>query len=95
MLRRDDGLPGASPRRGGTPGGARPPRPRPGGATGDPAADPVPPPPPAQRFVNGLGMRLVGKSDLSTGNQTYASYALRSGDLVMAFTAPYGLKSPK
>jgi len=37
----------------------------------------------------------VGKSDLSTGNQTYASYALRSGDLVMAFTAPYGLKSPK
>lgn len=45
----------------------------------------------AQRFVYGLGMRLVAKSDHSTGNQTFASYVAQSGDLVMAFTAPYGI----
>ncbi|CAN6701612.1 unnamed protein product [Malus baccata var. baccata] len=28
-------------------------------------------------------------SDISTGNQTHASYLLRSGDLVFLFTAPY------
>ncbi|KAM1218856.1 hypothetical protein ACFX13_046811 [Malus domestica] len=34
-------------------------------------------------------MPMVAKSDLSTGNQTHASYLLRSGDLVFLFTAPY------
>ncbi|KAB2613313.1 4-hydroxyphenylpyruvate dioxygenase [Pyrus ussuriensis x Pyrus communis] len=43
----------------------------------------------ALQFSWGLGMPMVGKSDLSTGNQTHASYPLRSGDLVFLFTAPY------
>ena len=30
-----------------------------------------------RRFALGLGMRLVAKSDQSTGNSTYASYVLR------------------
>lgn len=34
-------------------------------------------------------MDLVAKSDLSTGNQRFASYALKSGGLQMVFTAPY------
>lgn len=44
------------------------------------------------RFAWGLGMQLVAKSDQSTGNSTFASYVLRSNDLVFAFTAPYGSK---
>ncbi|WCJ22364.1 4-hydroxyphenylpyruvate dioxygenase [Euphorbia peplus] len=43
----------------------------------------------ARRFSWGLGMPLVAKSDLSTGNFTHASYLLRSGDLNFLFTAPY------
>ncbi|CAN6571272.1 unnamed protein product [Malus baccata var. baccata] len=43
----------------------------------------------ALRFSWGLGMPMVAKSDLSTGNQTHASYLLRSGDLNFLFTAPY------
>lgn len=43
----------------------------------------------ARRFSWGLGMPLVAKSDLSTGNQIHASYLLRSGDLRFLFTAPY------
>ncbi|KAJ8749314.1 hypothetical protein K2173_018797 [Erythroxylum novogranatense] len=43
----------------------------------------------ARRFSWGLGMPLVAKSDLSTGNHTHASYLLRSGDLCFLFTAPY------
>lgn len=43
----------------------------------------------ARRFSWGLGMPLVAKSDLSTGNQAHASYLLRSGDLCFLFTAPY------
>ena len=39
-------------------------------------------------------MTLVAKSDQSTGNSVFASYALQSHDLVMAFTAPYSLKAP-
>ena len=37
----------------------------------------------------GLGMHMVAKSDLSTGNQHYASYVLQSKELVFTFTAPY------
>lgn len=44
----------------------------------------------ARRFSGGLGMRLSAKSDLSTGNHEFASLACRSGELVFAFTAPYG-----
>jgi 4-hydroxyphenylpyruvate dioxygenase len=43
-----------------------------------------------KRFMLGLGMRLVAKSDLSTGNKHSASYALQTGDMMMCFTAPYG-----
>mmetsp|Transcript_32180 Transcript_32180/g.81790 ORF Transcript_32180/g.81790 Transcript_32180/m.81790 type:complete len:476 (-) Transcript_32180:554-1981(-) len=42
-----------------------------------------------KRFQTGLGMGLVAKSDLSTGNSCFASYALQSHELVFAFTAPY------
>ncbi len=34
-------------------------------------------------------MRMVAKSDLSTGNKYYASYVLQSNELILAFTAPY------
>ncbi|KAI3457687.1 hypothetical protein Pfo_014350 [Paulownia fortunei] len=43
----------------------------------------------AKRFSWGLGMPLVAKSDLSTGNSAHASYLLRSGQLNFLFTAPY------
>ncbi|KAH6780980.1 4-hydroxyphenylpyruvate dioxygenase [Perilla frutescens var. hirtella] len=43
----------------------------------------------ARRFSWGLGMPLVAKSDLSTGNSAHASYLLRSGELSFLFTAPY------
>ncbi|KDP45435.1 hypothetical protein JCGZ_09684 [Jatropha curcas] len=43
----------------------------------------------ARRFSWGLGMPIVVKSDISTGNVTHASYLLRSGDLNFLFTAPY------
>ena len=41
------------------------------------------------RFSWGLGMNLVAKSDQSTGNSAFASYAVQSGELVFAITAPY------
>ncbi|XP_010053920.2 4-hydroxyphenylpyruvate dioxygenase [Eucalyptus grandis] len=43
----------------------------------------------SHRFSWGLGMPIVAKSDLSTGNATHASYLCRSGDLCFLFTAPY------
>eukprot|EP00245_Coleochaete_scutata_P000081 TRINITY_DN10084_c0_g2_i2.p1 TRINITY_DN10084_c0_g2~~TRINITY_DN10084_c0_g2_i2.p1 ORF type:complete len:440 (-),score=92.45 TRINITY_DN10084_c0_g2_i2:504-1823(-) len=45
-----------------------------------------------RRFSWGLGMQLVAKSDQTTGNQTYASYAIQSNELVFVFTAPYSSK---
>lgn len=48
-----------------------------------------------RRFQWGLGMQLVAKSDMSTGNQQYASYVLQSNELVFAFTAPYSGKVEK
>ena len=42
-----------------------------------------------KRFMSGLGLDLVGKSDQSTGNQAHASYFLQSNDVKMVFTAPY------
>ena len=44
-----------------------------------------------RRFSAGLGMKLVAKSDNTTGNSAYSSYVLNSGDLTFAFSAPYGL----
>jgi hypothetical protein len=42
-----------------------------------------------KRFLLGLGMELVSKSDQSTGNTKHASYVLQSGEMKMVFTAPY------
>ena len=44
----------------------------------------------ASRFAVALGMQMVAKSDMTTGNSVYASYVLRSNDLVFVFSAPYG-----
>lgn len=43
----------------------------------------------SKRFSWGLGMPLVAKTDLSTGNSLYASYAIKSNELTFIFTAPY------
>ncbi|KAF8043511.1 hypothetical protein BT93_A1740 [Corymbia citriodora subsp. variegata] len=43
----------------------------------------------SRRFSWGLGMPVVAKLDLSTGNATHAFYLCRSGDLCFLFTAPY------
>jgi 4-hydroxyphenylpyruvate dioxygenase len=37
-------------------------------------------------------MNLVAKSDMTTGNKKYASYAVQSGEMVFVFTAPYSSK---
>lgn len=42
-----------------------------------------------KRFMYGLGMNLVAKSDLTTGNKKYLSYAINSNELTFVFTAPY------
>lgn len=42
-----------------------------------------------KRFLIGLGMELISKSDQSTGNIIHASYVLQSGQSKMIFTAPY------
>ncbi|GAX73603.1 hypothetical protein CEUSTIGMA_g1054.t1 [Chlamydomonas eustigma] len=42
-----------------------------------------------KRFQLGLGMPLCCKSDQSTGNTRFASYVIKSNDLVFTFTAPY------
>jgi 4-hydroxyphenylpyruvate dioxygenase len=42
-----------------------------------------------KRFLVGLGMEFICKSDQSTGNVEHASYVLQSGDMRMVFTAPY------
>ncbi|KAK1327114.1 hypothetical protein QJS10_CPA01g00754 [Acorus calamus] len=49
----------------------------------------------ALRFSWALGLPLVSKSDLSTGNLTHASYLLRSHSLSLLFTAPYLSTLPK
>lgn len=46
----------------------------------------------ARRFSHALGMPLVGRSDQSSSNSTYASYTLKSNDLVFVFTSPYSKK---
>lgn len=47
----------------------------------------------SRRFTWGLGMHMVAKSDLSTGNKQYASYAVQAGEIVFTFTAPYNNRS--
>lgn len=41
----------------------------------------------ARHFSYALGIPIVAKSDLSTGNTTHVSYLLRSGELSLLFTA--------
>ncbi|RQM28603.1 hypothetical protein B5M09_013309 [Aphanomyces astaci] len=49
----------------------------------------------SKRFGWAAGLKLVAKSDQSTGNHAYASYVLQSGDLKIAITAPYSRKNQK
>lgn len=46
-----------------------------------------------KRFELGLGMNMVAKSDLTTGNTKYASYAIQSNELVFVFTSAYNNKT--
>lgn len=41
--------------------------------------------------MHSLGMNLVAKSDLTTGNKKYASYAVQSNELIFVFSAPYSM----
>ncbi|CAM9425951.1 unnamed protein product [Phaeothamnion confervicola] len=43
----------------------------------------------ARRFMWGLGLEMVAKSDQSTGNKCHASYVVQSSELRLMFTAPY------
>lgn len=43
----------------------------------------------SHRFTWGMGMPLVARSDITTGNNTYASHVIKSGEIVFMFTAPY------
>ena len=49
----------------------------------------------ASRFGFALGMNLVAKSDQGTENHHFASYVMKSNEIVMAFTAPYSAKVSK
>lgn len=42
-----------------------------------------------KRFMSGLGMNVIAKSDQSTGNTVHASYCLESSQMKMLFSAPY------
>lgn len=46
-----------------------------------------------KRFIHGLGMNLIAKSDSTTGNKKYASFALQSNEMCMIFTSAYNNKS--
>lgn len=49
----------------------------------------------SRRFMWGLGMNEVAKSDLSTGNKHFASTVIQSNDLVFTFTSPYDNEDDK
>mmetsp|Transcript_31302 Transcript_31302/g.88736 ORF Transcript_31302/g.88736 Transcript_31302/m.88736 type:complete len:443 (-) Transcript_31302:403-1731(-) len=46
----------------------------------------------SRRFSHGLGMPIVARTDQSTSNSLYASYTLKSNELVFVFTSPYSTK---
>jgi hypothetical protein len=43
----------------------------------------------AARWCAALGFQPVASSSVVTGNRAHASHVIRSGDLTLAFTAPY------
>lgn len=43
----------------------------------------------SRRFSWGLGLPLVGKSDVTTGNTHFSSQVLKNNDITFIFTAPY------
>jgi 4-hydroxyphenylpyruvate dioxygenase len=43
----------------------------------------------SRRFSWGLGLPLVGKSDVTTGNTHFSSHVLKGNDITFIFTAPY------
>ncbi|CAK4066295.1 unnamed protein product [Aphanomyces euteiches] len=49
----------------------------------------------SRRFSWGAGLKLIAKSDQSTGNHAYASYVLKSGELQFVITAPYSRLNQK
>lgn len=46
----------------------------------------------ARRFAVALGMQLVARSDLSTGNELYSSYVMKSNDIYFVITSPMGAR---
>jgi 4-hydroxyphenylpyruvate dioxygenase len=48
-----------------------------------------------KRMSWGLGMHLIGKSDQSTGNHTYASYVIETGEVKFVISAPYAIETEK
>ncbi|OQR87843.1 4-hydroxyphenylpyruvate dioxygenase [Achlya hypogyna] len=49
----------------------------------------------SKRFGWGAGFKCVAKSDQSTGNHSYASYVMQSGELQLVITAPYSRANKK
>jgi len=49
----------------------------------------------SKRFAIGMGMQQVAKSDQSTGNQNFASYVMKTHEVLFAFSAPYSTKTEK
>lgn len=49
----------------------------------------------SKRFGIAMGMQLVAKSDMTTGNYHYASYVMKSHDITFVFTSPYSRKVEK
>ncbi|OQR84335.1 4-hydroxyphenylpyruvate dioxygenase, partial [Thraustotheca clavata] len=49
----------------------------------------------SKRFGWGAGFNCVAKSDQSTGNHSYASYVMQSGELQLVITAPYSRLNKK
>ena len=49
----------------------------------------------SKRFAIGMGMQQIARSDQSTSNYHYASYVMKTNELVFTFTAPYSKKTDK
>lgn len=48
----------------------------------------------ARRFSSAFGLQMVASNDIDNGNHTYTSFALKSNDVRMVFTAPYWTEAP-